>query len=422
VSLFKNIALGFLLFIASASSLAAEPVTCTQNLTPGSAEIKALLPNPCLGVAKLTSEEIEKTFDPFFKSHIITTKRKLTVWRQGYRTPQYPNGTPAGVYDSSTPLLSDFARKHPSGTSADYEGPVNPKKNSTEIFKKLTGAAAFSHDDHGKWGGGMYLAADPLSSLDYFHGSLIRVEVPAGIKLLSLKDEERDMPVSDDLYLKTVCEKESKFFGPVETWNATTIAGVIARLGALKSGRNTIEISDLEHFDQGREALQHFFDQNGVAGLSASWTYPPFLSCTKVIPSNDSGRMIVLKDQEPRKKVKTRLMVDTLERKPSHQKEKLYREAMDYFEAFDFSSCKKFAEGNRPELCSEGDQASGDDIHKAFWKIYRGWAEHFYYLDQSASQEDLEKLRQEKFAAMPEAKKEKIASQDYGCQKSDWEK
>lgn len=365
-----------------------------------------IINDPCKDIPALTAHEVEKVITPWLNEKTFITRRNHFFWRYGYRTPQYPDGAPKDVYDLSTPILSQNALDNPTGTLQDYKGPADENIHAQELFKIVSGGAHYSNVNYGNFNG-LYTAVDPLGSLGFFHGSLMRIEAPSGSKFVRLNGEGQGPQVSKFFFKKVLCENTRKMSGPESKWRPDIKSDLSNTFSQLESTQH-LSFGEIQLSSAGRDGIQNFYDHENVIGIATPWHHSPYLACrTK---QDREGEMFVFTNSNA--KVETKLMVDALEPKPSPQKFALYRKALDYFEAFDFSECGR----TNSDICLHTDSGGGTDATNAFWKIYRAWAVPIYGLAEDISQSELEAFRQEKFLNLA---RDEVISSTYGCSADD---
>ncbi len=389
----------------------------TEILPPGLTQLAQTLPNPCIGVPPPTADELAKELDSLFVANTRKTRRPLSFWHYGYRTPRYPEGAPKDVYDNSTPVLSDQALIHPTGTEKDYAGPADPDRNAKEYFLRKAASQLGAKKQKTSWGNGLYATADPLTSLGFYKGALLKITVPAGTGYLDLRSyDKKKLPVSFELHRKIICELSRETEGSLEEWSADRIIRVTEWIGdASDPSRSSLDVKEIVESSTGRKALGKLYKKYGVHFWVMQFGDYSYSECQKFSKYNRNTQMMFI-NPDLEKRVEAKLLVAELEKSPSEEKRKLYSDAISYFEAFDEKECQNKEFASLHFLCKENNPSGS---RRSFWKLYRGWATSLYGLDPTISQLELENVRRKKFEEMSPEKRKAIVESTFGCVQGD---
>jgi hypothetical protein len=371
---------------------------------PGADAILQALPNPCLGAPAPTADELALDLTPFFRAQTRELKRPMYFWHYGYRTPRFPAGAPPGEYDNSTPVPAD-------GDPNAYEGPADPKRNAQEYFRKKVDAHLQAEDQESSWGSGLYSATDPLASIAFYKGALLRIGVPAGTRYLELRDhDDKRFPLSAELVRKALCEHGRRDHGDPAQWDAGTIENMTTWLAsAINPADAGIKIHDLLELKPGRDALKRLYASFGTKFWVMQFGGHTFRECGARTPLK-YGIQADFVQSDLGDAATYDLLVAELEPAPPPAKRRLYEDTIAFFEALDPVDCAREPPAEYPPvLCRQFGEKS------AFHKLYRGWATRLYGLDPKISDQDLEAFRLRRHAAMTGEKRQRVVESDFAC-------
>jgi hypothetical protein len=284
---------------------------------------------------RYSEAEFQAAFDRSLMPYLKKTEREVSFFHYGSRDKYKVLPSKDGSYTGPV----DLHEKDPEGNDI-----------GKKYLKTVSYLALHSEKQNSELGNGIYTATEPLASIAYSdrNGFLMKVTVPAGMGYLDIRDDHREIPVSREDATAMYC------YILAQSGNAGSFGGLIEEPPVL-------DIARMVKSGVTQKFVQSFYDRHDVGFLAAGYGLYNYGEC-HLDSKQHFMTMAVFQNANVLDRVKTELFVPALEKNPSAEKKRAYRQLLEYFDAFDCNTAEK-REGRPPDLC-DPEQSESKKFHE----------------------------------------------------------
>lgn len=282
--------------------------------------------------APAAADELKKFVDAL-RPRVLTLPRSVRFYHHGARIPlqrAYGSVREAIQMPTQAPQSDRMLADNPLLGPLNAWGPVplRPYLRSNrrdvdvaaDYFSALASSFFRGERQDWTWGGALYAAADPLSSVGYadpFNPFMLEIEVPSGIAVLDVRGVLSAIdPRAADAARRTLIAADA-------CGNRTS--GEVATPRSIERSYERISLRDFLPKQRSRAFLAEAFKRLGVRFLIAAWWTSLYEQCLKLNQRiNARGAMAVFFDPTLAQEATFRIFVPALETEPPPEKAAAY--------------------------------------------------------------------------------------------------